>query len=81
MSYLFIANLDQSKYVSLENGPTSQYSTKNNQYPTELISEAEITKNHRYNGYGMRKTDNKTPNHNKSRKNKSGQKEEKATEK
>ena len=42
MAYLFIANLYQSKYASLENGPTSQYSTKNNQYHKELISEADI---------------------------------------
>ena len=39
----------------MENGPTSQCSIKNNQYPKELIPTADIMKNHWLDNYGTRK--------------------------
>ena len=81
MTYVLISNSDQSKYASLENGLASQYSMKNNQYPKNLISAADIMKNHQYDDYRSRKIENKTSEHKYFKKqNKSGQKEEKATE-
>ena len=47
MTYVLISNSDQSKYASLENGLASQYSMKNNQYPKDLISSADMMKNNR----------------------------------
>ena len=63
MNNLIIAHLYQSKYASLANGLTSQYSMKNNQYNKELISAAKIMKNHWHGDSGMIKTDHKTPKH------------------
>ena len=45
--YLLIANSGRLKYASLENGLASQYSMKNNQYPKDLISSADMMKNNR----------------------------------
>ena len=60
MVYLLITNLHQSKYASFSNGLKSQYSTKNNQYPKDLILSADIIKNHRQNNYGIINTENNT---------------------
>ena len=47
-----------------------------------LIPESDIMKNHRHDDYGTRKTENKTPKHEKFKKrNKIGEKEEKAIKK
>ena len=56
MSYLLIVNSDQSKYDSLGNGLTIQYSMKNHQYPKYLILAADIMKNHWHDNSIMRKT-------------------------
>ena len=54
---------------------------KNNQYPKDLMLVADIMKNHWHNNSEIRKNYLKTPKHkNPKRQNKSGKKEEKATE-
>ena len=63
MAYLLVASLYQSKYASLENGPTSQYSMKDIQYHKDLVSAAYITKIHWHDDSGTMKNraqDNKT---------------------
>ena len=56
MACLLIANSYQSKYVSLENGLSSQYLMKNNQYLKDIISAAYVVKNHWHDDSGTRKT-------------------------
>ena len=54
---------------------------KNNQYPKDLISSANIMKKHRHDDFGTRKTEHKTSKNEIFRKqNKCVEKEEKATE-
>ena len=81
MAYLLIANLDQSKYASLENGTASQHWMKNNQYPKDLISAIYIMKNNCQNDYRTWKIEHKTSKHENSiRQNRSWDKEERVTE-
>ena len=68
MAYLLIANSDQSKYASLENGLESQYSTKNDKYPKGLILSADIIKNNWNGDSGKRNTAHKTSKHKNTRK-------------
>ena len=64
-------------YASLENGMAIQYPIKNNEYPKDLISAEDITKNHRHDDSGTIKTDHKTSKHeNPKKQKKSREKEE-----
>jgi hypothetical protein len=48
LAYLLIKNSDQSKYGSLVNGLTSQFSMGNNQYPKNVMTACDILLNHRF---------------------------------
>ena len=63
MAYQLIANTDEQKYSSLENGLEIKYSKKISQYPKDLIMEADIMRNHQHDDSGTKNTENKTPKH------------------
>jgi hypothetical protein len=52
MAYLLIRNSDQAKYGSLSNGPVSQFSMQNNQYPKTCTTATDILSNHRFDNRG-----------------------------
>ena len=47
-AYLLMKNSDQTKYGSLVNGLTSQFSMGNNQYPKNVLTACDILTNHRF---------------------------------
>ena len=48
MAFLLLKNSDQSKYGSLLNGLTSQYSMDNNQYPKTITAASDILAYHKH---------------------------------
>ena len=48
MAYLTLINADQTKYGSLLNTLSSQYSMKKDQYPANIADATDILKNHKH---------------------------------
>ena len=48
MAFILLKNSDQSKYGSLLNGLTSQYSMDNNQYPKMIMAASDILAYHKH---------------------------------
>jgi len=60
MAYLFMRNSDQSKYGSLMEGLTQQYSLKNDQYPDRVSDAADTLAQHKFDkAYKNKAKDNK----------------------
>ena len=57
-AYLLMKNSDQSKYGSLVNGLTSQFSMGNNQYPKNVVTACDILSNHRFDARVSKKNKN-----------------------
>ncbi len=48
MSYVLLKNSDKKKYKSIIDGTMSQFSMKNNQFPSSMSATVDIMSNHKY---------------------------------